>query len=543
MPDPVPLPLPTTARPPPPPRALSADLEPGRPLRARRDRYLRVGSRNIPYAVLAEIRRFTDYDADGSQAKAAFLRLVNTGHLVTVTGADGTPLPDSEVRLNALATRAWALGGGGTDKLIVALLARVFCEGGAGIEVELDSTLTDVVDLHPFGRHDFLFRAWTNPATERTSIEKFPIMLNALAGGQPVPALQTPYQGLDVEGEENPYGMPPLLAALDALEDLATFTEETLRVIHTQGYGRPHITVDHLAITSMRPDLQGDALTAFLEDMLGQIRGQLESLDPDQAFITYDYITSNVTPPGDLGSSNAGIKDELVRRVVTALKTIAVILGQNEGSTTTHATVQWQIYAKLLEEAQRLIQRLLEAAYNTCLRVWGLPGQAHVAFEPIRQTDRTVEAAADATEQANLQRLHHDGLISHAEYSQATVGHDPAGDPPPTAREEFELQEATAQLKASVSGATSGAQLPQAPPPDPNAPGSDAGLTAEEGAALDQALGSNSFYRQWADAPTVPELGADAAAVIGAEAADDVRTWVRNEAPGLLALLDAEAAS
>lgn len=511
-----------------------------------RDRYLTGqnwgGRGQVTRATLDELAFLCEWDADASQAKKSFLRLVATAHTVTVKSADGAPLPESQAAINSLAARAWELGGGGTDKLITALLGRVFTEGGAGIEVELSEDTLDVVDLHPFGRRDFIFERVQDPVTQRWSLAKVPIGTLGESRSTTNP-LQTPYQGLDVEGERDPYGTPLPLAALSEIDKLGTFTDDGLAVAHAAGFGRTDISVDHEAIREMRSDLNGEDLTEFMDAELARISSEEGQIAADEGSVHYKYVEYNRVMGADIGSGLDGFRTELVRRVGTALKTIAIILGANEGSTTTHATVQWQIYAKLLEEAQQLIKRLLEAAYNCCLQVWGLPGSCHIEFEPIRQTDRTIEAAADTTEQARWSKLLEDGVIDHDEYAQKTVGHAPARPDqiPPTKHELHELEKM--KLEAQLAGvAAIAGPAPTAPAaPGGTQPGADAGLTADEGAALDQATHvPASLFAQWSNAPTIPELGEDAAAILGQKAVADLRAWFQHEAPGLLALLDAE---
>jgi len=117
----------------------------------------------------------------------------------------------------------------------------------------------------------------------------------------------------------------------------------------------------------------------------------------------------------------------LDRMIVSGTKQLPVLLGRNEGATTTHATVQWQIYAAGIEALREHAGRMLEWLHNTALRVYGRASHAVVTFEPLRKSDREAEARAAKAETETLVTQVQAGWITNDEAAQKVAKHDAVG--------------------------------------------------------------------------------------------------------------------
>jgi hypothetical protein len=470
------------------------------------------GQRKVPRQpgrdprTLETIELLVNWDADASKSLWNFLRLGNTGHTVEVLDMQDNPMPEGEDYINQLAIRVWQDGGGGADTLAGALIQTYVKAGGAGLEVVPTDDLQEVDDIYPFTPADIEFVWMVDTVTGKLSLEMIPGRRVPGDTGALVPLsrLQTKYLPLDPPPND-PYGRSPMLPAVSTLLQLMKIVNDHLDIMYVQGVGRGDASVDSDKLAALVPHLKGapgkeTELMAFLQAAVDDANDQLNELDLTEWFAHLDTLTISSTAPAGRGAG-LGIEPMLLffgQRKSNALKTMPILLGEVE-AVGTQATVQWQVEAHSISTIQDLVKRLLEAAYNTALRIRGIQGRVRLTFNSVRDTDRMIEAQADSIEYQNERNKFEDGIIDHQTFSDRTDGHDPMGPPPPTSREQFELQQEQASgnlfaLASAGGGADTGngqGGNDNQDVPDANQPGTDAGISAEEGALLDQA-GQNS---------------------------------------------------
>lgn len=456
--------------------------------------------------VLELINIVCDYNPDASRAVSNLIRLVNPGHNVEVRDANNAPMPDATQRINELAGRVWQEGGGGMDNLITALVLTGCSEGGLGIDVAATDDLRDIEDFYPFGAADIEFRYIKDIVTGRPRLAKFPARSLPGIGEVPLNDEQVKFLPLDPR-KNDPYGRPLFLPALKALIDVAGLMQEHRDIMRIHGSGMRDITLNRAAAIASAPDWMVEPgeenarqLAIWCETIRSQVEAAVSVLNPTDTFVHWDDMAIGTTQPGGRGAG-MGIErllSDLARQVTVSLKSMPILQGQNESTDATGATVQWQIYIKTVKALQHIIKRLLEAAYNVALRIWGVAGTAHVEFNDIRESDRMMDANSETVEIKNESEKFKLGLTDQVEMSQTLTGHAPAGPPPPTYADEFDASKyakahpgsaSSASTDTSTSTSTSASSSPA---PAANQPGTDAGLSAEEGAALDQAASQQS---------------------------------------------------
>jgi hypothetical protein len=88
---------------------------------------------------------------DVSMAVWNFVRLSNMGHEMKIyeLGSDSKRNNDAEARWREFASRINEISNAGLDGLIDILHQMAFMRGGQAIEAEVNSTRTDIVDIHP----------------------------------------------------------------------------------------------------------------------------------------------------------------------------------------------------------------------------------------------------------------------------------------------------------------------------------------------------------------------------------------------------------
>jgi hypothetical protein len=208
--------------------------------------------------------------------------------------------------------------------------------------------------------------------------------------------------------------------------------------VHFAGYPRIDISVAWDAVLQnvrdTRPDLlepgRADDLRSWLDSYLGDITDYLDTLNPDDAFVHFDSVSSQFITPGRSAVDVSQLTAAIDAQIVSGLKQLPILLGRNEGATTTHASVQWQVFAQELKSYQRKSAQLIAWALSFALRVAGRLGRVELEYEPIKTSDRLADAQAAEIETRTLIYQREAGWITNDEAAQAAVGHDSVAEPP-----------------------------------------------------------------------------------------------------------------
>jgi hypothetical protein len=356
-----------------------------------------------------------------------FLRLGNQGHEVQVFGIDGENDEEMQQYINEdLAPRIGKIYGGGTDQLVNVLNLAGFTYGAEALEVELDDSLTEIVDFHPIqpSKVDFI------PNEESGELE--------LSQRQPdgkwltLNPEQVFYVPLDPDIDD-PYGRSPMLPALEAVIFQAEVLNDLRIIAHKMGYPRFDVSVSTEAIVSNIPErLQFDkeGSEKFINDYMDTIETAFAEIDIDDDFYHDDTIkVEQVSGMGGKSIDFKSLLDILDRQVTVALKQLPIMLGQNQSTTETHGSIQWEIQVAGIRSIQNMTKRLLEKAYTVALRVKGSQSSVSVTFNEVRSKDRQAEATAEATEINNLIAKVNQGWIDNDEAANEMVGHDAISEP------------------------------------------------------------------------------------------------------------------
>lgn len=377
--------------------------------------------------VMKNLSMIADLNADASMAIWNYLRLANNGHELEAVGANGKPEKASTDLINNLAQRVGKLYGGGTDQLINVLLLTGLIQGAIALEVEINESLTDIVDFHPVDPSKLDFRR------NKETLELELVQKQRDGSYKVLNQEQVFYFPFD-PAVDDPYGRAPFLSFLQIVFFQMEILRDLKRAVHHQGWERFDITVVEEAIMNNMPDeikLAGpEEVTRYVNSYVQDIQDQMRHLEPDDDFFHTDSVKID-TAGGTMGKSldATGVIEVINQQVVTSLKQLPILLGRNEGSTETHGTVQWQIYVSGIESLQRGIKRLLERAYNVALQIYGKPRTARLTFNSVRVNDRLKEAQAEEIETRTKIAQYNQGWIDNDEGANEMVGHKAVDEP------------------------------------------------------------------------------------------------------------------
>ncbi|HUW12407.1 MAG TPA: hypothetical protein VM537_21960, partial [Anaerolineae bacterium] len=380
--------------------------------------------------VYRQLKHMRDYNPDAALAVWNFLLLCNQGAKVEVyaakLGSEGERQKDVQGQqiIDELLEDAGHEYGAGLLPLANVGVLTLITQGAAAMELELSENLREVLDVCPVDPRLIDFAKDDG---------KYVPVINRPGKPERLNTNQFRYMPLHPDVGD-PRGRSPLVPALET----AFFQTEVMRdlkaVVHNQGYPRIEVTVlEEIILENVPAHLKApgaeEALKTWLDNYLADLQTTFNGLHPDDAFIHWDW-----TKPGYVsGNWSAGSVDakklmEVIdTQMVAALKQLPILLGRNEGSTTTHATVQWQIYAAGIEALREHVGQLLSWTLSVALQVYGRQAKAEVSFEALRKADRKAEAEAEATETRTRILQVQAGWIDNDEAAQKAVGHKAVG--------------------------------------------------------------------------------------------------------------------
>ncbi|USK72671.1 phage minor head protein [Peribacillus asahii] len=377
--------------------------------------------------IIEKLKIVRDVNPDASMAIWNVLRLANNGHELEAISPNGKVDKVATDQLNELASRVGKLYGGGADQLINVLLLSAFTSGAIALEVELNESVTDVVDFHAIEPFSLDYRK--NKETGELEL----VQKQSSGEYKVLNQEQVFYYPIDPDIND-PYGRSPMLPVLQVVFFQAQVLQDLKKAVHHFGYERFDISVVEEAIInnlpehikSGGPEIIADYVASYVTD----IQEQMMDLEPDDDFFHTDSVKiDTIGGSGGRSMDAKAVIDVINQQMVTSLKQLPILLGRNEGTTETHGTIQWQIYVAGIESIRRSIKRLLERAYNVALQVYGKQLRARLEFEPIRVNDRKADAEAEEVEtRVKIQQVNQ-GWITNDEASNAIVGHDAVDEP------------------------------------------------------------------------------------------------------------------
>lgn len=378
------------------------------------------------------IRQIRDYNADASKAISNILRLANNGMEVKVYEQDGETPNEEGQRLvdemiDPMNKRLAREYGGGAKVLLDMVILTAATQGAVAIEAELDDQATSVHDIVPVNPYLIDF--------ELDEDKRWVPGIRRLGQFKPLHPLQFLYIPIDPDPGD-PRGRSPFWAALDVIFFQMEVLQDLKASAHFAGYPRIDISVALESVLESvqkaRPDLleptKHDELMEFLDQYLGDITDTIDDLEPDDAFVHWDSVNAEYTVPSGRPINLQELVQAIDSQIVSGLKQLPVLLGRNEGATTTHATVQWQVYVQELKAFQAIAKHVMEWGMGLALRVEGIQGVVDVGFEQIRTYDRKAEADAEQVETATKIMQRDAGWIDNDEAAMEVVGHEAVGE-------------------------------------------------------------------------------------------------------------------
>ena len=388
---------------------------------------------------LEAVKLIRDLDPQASHAVWNFLRLTNPGfdfkaYTFAQDGSETEEAGEAQSLLDDLARWIGREYGGGLDQLHNVLALQLLTHGANCLEVTL-RTPTEIDDWYPVDPSLISFRTQEqDDGTFTMEMGQYQSHMGPDSETGDFLAFnpeQVIYQPLDPDTGD-PYGRPPLVAAISELLAASQLVTDVRAMGHNQGFPRLDVKVLWTAIQAAAPQNIKDDPQQFAQwatAQLSNIVADYDSLAVDDTFIHFDYVELDQVGGGAGSFDYDALMSILERRANNALKTLPILLGINETTSETHGSIQWQIQVAGIEAMTRLIKRVIEKAGNLTLRLAGFQAHCKLTYQKIRTVDRLYEAQADFFDARNAQLAWQMGWIDNNEAAQKLYGHDAVGDP------------------------------------------------------------------------------------------------------------------
>lgn len=315
---------------------------------------------------------------DVSMAVWNFLRLANQGHTMHFYDVNDRQrrLPRAEDRWREFAERVNQISNSGMDGLIDQLHASAFLRGAMGLEAEVNSSRTDIVDLYPVIPQTIVWKL-----EDRNGRKKWIPYQQQIKGEVSLEPGKANFFWVPVDPDiEDPRGnliMAPVLWAIDfqlqILQDLQA-------VLHHQGWPRNDVTIIYERVMQrMPPDVKANPRKAreWLWDEWKTIVDKLRSLEPDKDYVHFDDVQIQMKGGDTARSLDVRAVAELVDvQVLNGTKQMGIVTNRvgGLGQTESWGSITFKIFCDGIKSIQRGSKRLMEEVARLWLRVHGMQG-------------------------------------------------------------------------------------------------------------------------------------------------------------------------
>lgn len=393
--------------------------------------------------VLRTIRVVMDRDPDVSKAAENFILLVGDGYQKTAYKRSNNPNanpqedPRAQSYLDDFDRRIGIEYGGGMDSIIPVLVKTLLHYGAVAVELELSEDLSEVVDVHPVRPDRITFKRDKQTGRLRSGIMT-PRHGNVEGADEDgfleLPGRQFRYIPFHPHVDE-PYGYPPFLSALAAVFFKVELLEDAKMAIHVNGHGRLDVTIDLEKLQAGMPQAltaigQEDKARAWVKARIAEVSAAFKTIQADQSLFHGSDVSTEPIGPQALPDLR-GIMTVIDNQVISGTKQLPILLGRNEGATTTHATVQWGLFAKQVHAFSRIIKRIIEWVHGEALAVAGFASYSRVDFDEVRASDELAEQNVIEKKIANWDAMVSLGWADDEEGAMDTLNHRPVGERKP----------------------------------------------------------------------------------------------------------------
>lgn len=343
----------------------------------------------VPFEFIETLEKLVLAVPDFSQAVRRSIQLGNTGHHIEMEGLSEKQIKSAHEELARFTARAFSPGGG-TDALVNALLRQAMVTGAVSVESVPSESLDGIDQIVLVPTRTIRFKRRDNRYVPFQSAFPEDIELNEL---------QYTYIPL-IQGEDNPYGIPPLFSAIDAVYTQLEGME------NVKGIYKKHGLLGFLFAKKKIPPNEGlshreyqEYLRKHLEKFADSFRQNFKSgaaVGYDDTTVEYHSLTADSRGAID-------IFNMVEQQVASGIDIDPALLGRTYSTTETYAGVVYHAFLSGLNNSRRIVKRSLEKIYWLHLVLAGFPvKRVRVKFNADRSLQPHLEADAEQKKIQNV---------------------------------------------------------------------------------------------------------------------------------------------
>ena len=330
--------------------------------------------RRIPDEANA-IEFITKKTPDASMGLWNFIRLANQGHQMKFYGINtrnkGTSLTDLEDEWRDFAARINSISNSGLDGLMDIFHKNGILFGLQMCEVEVNSDLTDIVEVHPIDPRTVTWE-WEERNGKKVCIP-YQMSMSGKIDLSKGNVFSVP---LDPDGND-PRGTLIMAPALQAVDSQLQVFNDVHAVLHHQGYPRDDYEISRQAIWDACPShIKNDTkkLAEYYKEYYDLVVSTLTGMKPDQDIVHFDDTKRNPSQGSNVSRSVdfRAINELTDIQTLNGLKQLGTFANRHAGRTETFSTVEMKIFVQGILSLQRGSKRLMEEVARIWLRVRGI---------------------------------------------------------------------------------------------------------------------------------------------------------------------------
>lgn len=363
---------------------------------------------SIPY-----IRKLYKVNEDVGLALFDSIQLTNTGHEIKFDPSVPAEQQDKMRAHLKDVTTNWHPGSAGIDGLINKWIAQIYVSGALSEEWVVNKDMTGI-DYNTLVDPETI-RFYRDNRGRYRPLQK----PNKLVGKDYIKLNENTYsyRGL-FSDSDTPYGVPPFLSALKAIDTQKDMKDNINHILTQLGLlGYLEVKVDKPLQQANEPETKYiSRLNQLLRDtkrnvIQGFKEGVVVGFEEDHEF-EFHSTTKNLNGVTDLFNMNEN-------QVANGLKTSPSFLGVSQGSTESFLSIVFTKTLSQLKNVQKLLAMSLEKGYKLELMLAGFnPKGLKVQFKPSTVTDDLKVQQGKEIKQRVLRNLWIDGIISQDDYAE-----------------------------------------------------------------------------------------------------------------------------
>ena len=311
---------------------------------------------------------------DISMALWNFVRLANQGHEMKFNDLNGKRMESVEKQWREFASRVNQVSNAGLDGLIDVLHYSAYMRCAQGLEVEVNTDRTDIVDVYPVIPQTIMWEL-----EKRNGREVWIPYQQQMAKKVSLEPGKANFFWVPTDPDiDDPRGNLVMSSVLQSIDFQMQIMQDLQAVLHRQGWPRNDISIDlERMVNSMPPSVRNGTegkRQEWLMNRFNEIRNAMDSLNPDSDYLHFDDITINMNQGANAARSlDVRAVTELVDvQVMNGGKQMGIFSNRTSGITETWGTVQFRIFCSGIASIQRGSKRLIEEVARLWLRVHGI---------------------------------------------------------------------------------------------------------------------------------------------------------------------------